>query len=218
MKKMKTMFEREFEGHKIVAVHPKLVPGCEFVLGPDCVPTRKLDGTACMICSRGKVYKRYDCKKGRTAPDNFVPCDDPDPVTGHWPGWVPAENDAIVLEGLYNSGLECVNPFYTGSHSIRCAVDIFEPFTCELVGPKVNGNNDGFPFHMLIPHGTVVLNLERGYVRSKDAVTQEQVLFDKVRQYLEKNVIEGIVFHGPNREMCKIKRSDFGLPWGRPRT
>lgn len=191
-----------------MVVHPKLVPGCEWVLDYPLsheylnitrgvvLATRKLDGTACM-CDEGDWYKRYDCKKGRTAPEGFIPCDDPDPVTGHWPGWVSVDawRDPIMEEALGNiPDTGAWESEYNGQR------------TYELVGPKVNGNNDGFPFHMLIPHGTVILDLDRGYVRSKYATTPEEILFDKVKQYLTKNVIEGIVFHGPDGEMCKIKR------------
>lgn len=39
----------------------------------------------------GKLYKRYDAKRGKPAPDGFEPADEPDAVTGHWPGWVPVD-------------------------------------------------------------------------------------------------------------------------------
>ena len=36
-----------------------------------------------------------------------------------------------------------------------------------------------------------------------------------IRTYLETHVIEGIVFWKDGQPWCKIKRTDFGLPWGR---
>lgn len=35
----------------------------------------------------------------------------------------------------------------------------------------------------------------------------------KIHRYLETHMIEGIVFHRGNGDMCKIKRSDFGFTW-----
>ena len=83
---------------------------------------KKIDGTCCLI-KDGKIYRRYDYKKGRTLPQGAIPCQEaPDPITGHFPHWLLCtENDPI----------------------------------------------------------------------------------------------EGIVFYRGNREMCKIKRSDFGFKWNR---
>ena len=36
-----------------------------------------------------------------------------------------------------------------------------------------------------------------------------------IRTYLETHVIEGIVFWKDGHPRCKIKRKDFGFPWGR---
>ena len=38
--------------------------------------------------------------------------------------------------------------------------------------------------------------------------------FNGIRDYLEKHNIEGIVFWKDGQPQCKIKRSDFGFPWG----
>ena len=38
---------------------------------------------------------------------------------------------------------------------------------------------------------------------------------DGIRTYLETHVIEGIVFWKDGHPRCKIKRKDFGFPWGR---
>lgn len=37
--------------------------------------------------------------------------------------------------------------------------------------------------------------------------------FDGIKKYLEDNHIEGLVFWLNGEPVCKIKRSDFGLPW-----
>lgn len=38
--------------------------------------------------------------------------------------------------------------------------------------------------------------------------------FEGLRANLKNHDLEGIVFHRGNGEMCKIKKSDFGFPWG----
>ena len=37
--------------------------------------------------------------------------------------------------------------------------------------------------------------------------------YEQIKEYLENNYVEGIVFYRGNGEMCKIKRSDFGFEW-----
>lgn len=88
MKKIPLIFKRSFKpnptGRGAVAIlHPQVTPGMERVL-EEAIPTVKLDGTACTVL-QGKLYKRYDAKRGKTPPNDGIPCDQPDPVTGHWP-------------------------------------------------------------------------------------------------------------------------------------
>lgn len=68
MRKIPTLFEREFENHKVVAVKTKVTPGYEWVLNGEGVATVKFDGSCCAIMN-GKFYKRYDAKKGKPLPD-----------------------------------------------------------------------------------------------------------------------------------------------------
>ena len=37
--------------------------------------------------------------------------------------------------------------------------------------------------------------------------------FDGVRQFLTEHLVEGLVFWVGEEPVCKIKRTDFGLPW-----
>jgi hypothetical protein len=70
--------------------------------------------------------------------------------------------------------------------------------TYELVGPKIQGNPDGFAEHTLVPHGSGDdFDVERTYAG--------------IRSFLEGNDWEGIVFHHPDGGMAKVKRRDFGL-------
>ena len=84
MIKIPTIFLRDSKGNLTRGINP----AADFVFMGEGVPTRKWDGQAAMI--RGnKLFKRYDNKKGRTPPQGFEPCQEPDPITGHHPGWVP---------------------------------------------------------------------------------------------------------------------------------
>jgi hypothetical protein len=136
MRKIVSLFEREYEGTRLV--FNEVVPGAEWVLAGEGIATRKFDGTCCMV-QHGKLFKRYDATVGKTPPVGFVPAQDPDATTGHWPGWLPVSDspdDRWHREA------------FTGS----------EPDgTYELCGPKVQGNSDKFDQHVLVPHGKETL-------------------------------------------------------------
>lgn len=100
MQKIISLFKRnydklpmDFNGVTIdpYCVYNEVVPGAEWVLAGEGVATRKWDGMCCKI-ENGALYKRYDVKAGKLAPLNFLPAQDPDPVTGHCPGWLPVYN------------------------------------------------------------------------------------------------------------------------------
>ncbi len=63
MKKMPTLFQREFDNHRVVAIRPELTsPDLAWVLAGEGLATEKIDGACCAIIG-GKFYKRYDAKK-----------------------------------------------------------------------------------------------------------------------------------------------------------
>lgn len=132
MNKIISLFQRNYDGDRLV--RNEVVPGAEWVVAGEGVPTRKWDGTCCKVRD-GRLYKRYDAKHGKPAPVNFEPAQEPDPVTGHWPGWVP------VGDG-------------PDDRWHRAAFKGDEPNgTYELVGPKVQGNPESCENHILVPHG-----------------------------------------------------------------
>ena len=46
----------------------------------------------------------------------------------------------------------------------------------------------------------------------KNSLTQNDLSFEGLRQYLEVTDIEGVVFHDKlSDKMCKIRKSDFGI-------
>jgi len=190
MKKIISLFKRDYEGTRLV--YDEIVEGAEWVIAGEGTATEKIDGTSCLLrYNDGQVelLKRYDAKSGKTPPINFVPAQDPDPVTGHYPGWIPvhADNKADMwyLEGLDN---------YLANNKT------YEYGTFELIGEKVQKNPYGLVGHTLVKHGAKVLD---------DVPTD----FEGLRDYLVSQNIEGIVWHHPDGRMVKIKKRDFGLEW-----
>lgn len=146
MKKIISLFKRDYEGtHK---VFNEVVPGAEWVVNGEGVATQKFDGTCCMV-KNGVLYKRYDAKKGKEAPFGFIAAQDPDPVTGHWPGWVEVGNGN---EDKWH----------------REAFDNQSDGTYELCGPKVQGNPEGLSKHRLIRHGAIEVFAPRDYESLKE--------------------------------------------------
>lgn len=184
MKKIPCLFQRIFNGRKAADITSDVTPGCEWVLAGEGTASRKWDGTACAVIG-GVLHKRYDAKPGKQAPPGSIPCQDPDPVTGHWPHWVPVSEQ---------------NP--ADKHHLAAWAQLapLPDGTYELVGPAINGNPEGLSELALRAHGDVVLDVPR--------------TFDGLREFLDANLIEGIVFAHPDGRACKIRRNDFGMPWG----
>lgn len=192
MKKISSLFARNYDGDR--QVRDEVVPGSEWVQLGEGVATVKIDGTSCMMRG-GKLYKRYDRKEDRPAPEGWEACEDvPNEHTGHWPGWVPVTgkpDDKWHVEGLVTAfpDWEKIPP---------------PDGTYELVGPKVQGNLYGLTSHELRVHGG-----------EKLPDPQPPRTFVELKTWFEANAIEGIVWHHSDGRMVKIKRRDFGLPWGK---
>ena len=192
MKKIPSLFIREFEGHNVKNITEQVTPGCEWVINGEGIATEKYDGTCCLIQDK-KLYKRYDAKQGKQPPEGAIPCQpEPDPITTHWPHWVlVSENkpdDKWFIEAWNKLDKEnLVNGTY------------------ELCGPHFQTNPYDLEYDAFYKHGDKVLeNVPR--------------TFKGIKNYLENHYIEGIVFHRENGEMCKIKRTDFGFIWNNKRS
>ena len=194
MKKIPTLFKRVFENHEVVAVTADITPGCEeaFLNG---IATVKVDGSCCAVID-GVFYKRYDAKKGKKAPVGAIPCCDPDPITGHHPHWVKVDSnnsaDKWFVEAYRNRCDELNGSFISSGLKLKDG-------TYEAVGPHFQGNPYGYSTDILERHGSIEIEIER--------------TFESVMKYLTEHEIEGIVFWLNDEPVCKIKRSDFGLPW-----
>lgn len=188
MRKIKTLFKRDFDTprHPIIAEYND---GVEWVINGEGLPTRKYDGTSVLIRD-GKAYKRYELKDGKTAPEGFELADH-DEVTGKSMGWVPispdAPEDKYHREALPGGHVEDL-PMLDGTY--------------ELIGPKVQGNDEKADKHTLIRHAEATVY---NYVPTE---------FEELKAWLETQDIEGIVWHHTDGRMVKIKKKDFGLKRG----
>lgn len=179
MKKIISLFQRNYEGDHLV--RNEVVPGAEWVLNGEGIATQKWDGTCCLWFET-TLWKRFDCKEAREAPSGFIPAQDPDPITKHWPGWVPITDKPEDI--WFREALVFQEPTRDGTY--------------ELCGPKINGNPEGLEVHQLIRHGAATcIPFER--------------TFDGIREFLANGWMEGIVWHRENGDMVKIKAKDFGI-------
>lgn len=199
MRKIPTLFKRDPETHLVTQ---EITPGCEWVIedSKNTIATRKYDGISCLI-KNNRIYKRYDCKKGKKPPAGFIPAQEPDKITGHYPGWLECNpnnpEDKYHFEGLLNlyETESQYNIFYTFLNS-----------TYELIGEKIQGNPENIMGHQLILHG-------------RETIPIGEISYNTIKEYLEITDIEGIVFYYGNicpayATMCKIKKKDFGLKRG----
>ena len=220
MKKVPNVFVRDWEGDRTKVLN-QYEPECMWVGAGQGVATKKFDGTAVLIAryfpnslvspALGdrlakdgvkyslKYFKRYDAKNGKTPPANFLPAQpEGDPVTGHWPGWVPIDG-AAPQDARHAEAITALQ------NSARFVYQII-PGTYELCGPKVNGNPENLTSHLLIRHGKVRYpNFPRSY--------------EGIRDMLVSLNIEGVVFwrypelasNDDRQQMAKIRLADFGL-------
>lgn len=188
MKKIPTLFKREFENHRVKRILPEVTEGCEWVLKGEGVATVKFDGSCCAIID-GLFYKRYDAKKGRKPPKGAIPCSKPDPITGHWPHWVKVDRDKPEDKWF----IEALN------HYIYYHPRLSDG-TYEAIGKHFNGNPYKMDSDTLVPHGQRIINVERS--------------FEGIKSVLKIYNIEGLVFWKDGEPQCKIKKRDFGFEWG----
>jgi hypothetical protein len=125
---------------------------------------------------------------------DFEPAADVDPETGKQPGWVPVGDgpqDRWHREAFGSLAVQ-YGPVPDGTY--------------ELLGPKVQGNPEGFEQHILFRHdlAQILAGAPRDY--------------DGLADYLADLPYEGIVWHWPQPDgsvrMAKIKKRDF--PRGGP--
>ena len=180
MKKTSSLFQRNYETDR--QVRDEIVPGAEWVAAGEGIATQKLDGTSCLVRA-GRLYKRHDAKAGKTPPPGFAAAQEPDPKTGHWPGWVPVGEE--TADRWHRAAWAAMSPPIADG-------------TYELCGPKIQGNPENLAEHTLLRHGAILL-------------PEVPRTFAALRDWLETHNVEGVVWHHPDGRMVKIKARDFGL-------
>lgn len=188
MKKIISLFQRNHDGDRLV--RDEVTPGAEWVLTGVGKATRKWDGTCCMI-QGGRFYKRYEVKRGKKPPVDFLPANDVDSITGKQHGWVP------VGDGPEDKWHR--RAFNDRNLLAQPLSDAFSG-TYELCGPMVQGNPECLPRHILIPHG----------ISDVSDVSAPRT-FDELAEWFQGMDIEGVVWHHPDGRMVKIKAEDFGI-------
>ena len=191
MKKIPSLFARNYETDR--KVRDEIPPESQWVAEGYGVATRKWDGMAVLI-QDGLAFKRYDAKKGRSIPPEFIPAQPAaDPNTGHWPGWVPATgpDSKYIQEALQWARIHLF------PHSA------IPDGTYEACGPAIGtrhgSNPENLSEHILVIHG-------------QDKLLDAPRNFNDLMTYLSDKSIEGIVWHHPDGRMVKIKKNDFPYP------
>lgn len=181
MIKLSTVFKKDPNdlGRVVNSINPENV----WAITGEGIPTRKFDGTSCAIIE-GRLYKRYDAKKGKEAPEGAIPCQEADINSGHHPHWILCSRNDNASKYHFE------------------AFDLLEnkeDGTYELCGEKIQGNPEKIEGHKLIKHGSEILYFM-------------DFSFEGLKKYLHETDIEGIVFHHKeDGRMCKIRKSDFGI-------
>lgn len=134
MRKIPTVFARDFEHSNGRYVTRTVTPGCEWVLDGEGWATRKFDGT-CVMFDGFEWYSRREVKEGKTPPPDFQSVEN-DTTTGKVVGWEPMEASGFRKFFEEAAGQEK-----------------WTPGTYELCGPKINGNPEEFSMHVLVRHG-----------------------------------------------------------------
>ena len=178
MKKVPTIFERDWDGDRSRVLDiPN--PDCNWVFSGLGIATRKIDGTSCLV-RNGRLFKRRELRKGGIPPDDFETVGY-DQETGKTVGWMPVDDGPDDAR-----------------HREAFVPDLADG-TYELVGPKVQGNPEGYLAHTLVAHSGLTLE------------EQPPRTFAGLKAWLAGRDIEGVVWHCPDGRMAKIKLRDFGL-------
>lgn len=205
MKKIPTLFERDWEGDRSRVVDV-VNPAAQWVADGEGVATRKYDGTACAIIG-GVLYKRHALTVPNGSGQSVMSVVDPEGATVAVPdGFVLVDIEASPgRKGPVTKAIGWL-PVGDGPEDqwAREAFEFIRPDrrrdgTYELIGPKIQGNPEGVADHILGRHDTAAEYLDA----PRD--------FAGLRAWLDGRDIEGLVWHHPDGRMAKIKLRDFGL-------
>lgn len=180
MQKIPTLFVRNPDDRRHVL--RDVNPECEWVIDGFGVATRKYDGTCVTLDEAGAWWARREVKPGKNIPAGYQIVQH-DETTGKLVGWEPIAQSAFAKYHAEAAGIRTSWP-----HG-----------TYELCGPKVNGNPEDLERHTLIRHATA----------ERVAPDLDCRSYDEIREFLARHQWEGLVYHGPNGLMAKVKKRDF---------
>jgi hypothetical protein len=180
VKKIPTYFDRDWSGDRSRVV-PTVNPDCRWVADGEGVATQKIDG-ACAMIRDGKLFKRREMSARQQMPVGFELVAT-DLNTDKAVGWLPVGDgpEDRWFREAFGEGL----PWQDGTY--------------ELLGPKVQGNPEGYGAHVLISHDQLLMS------------DQPPRDFDGLRAWMSGQNIEGVVWHHPDGRRAKLKLRDFGL-------
>ena len=158
MKKIPTVFVREYENHKVTNTTSEFTSEDTKFAFENGIATVKYDGACCAIID-GELYKRYDAKNGKKAPQGAIPCCEADPITGHHPHWVKVDENNPADKWFVEA--------YKNTENLTDG-------TYEAVGVHFQGNPYGYENDCLIRHG-------------EDVLEDIPRTFDGIKDFLEKN-------------------------------
>jgi hypothetical protein len=173
--------------------------------------TAKVDGTCCWIHD-GELWARQDIKKGRTAPEGWVPTNGTEPdAGGHLIGFRPlAAGDKWHRDALTDNSTSGL--FIESNNYVVRPLSDFENATVELVGPKINGNKHGLEKHALIVHGSIDVT---------ESIGDRWICHETMIEWLTTDgaKYEGVVVHMSDGSCYKTHRGHVKmntLNWGVP--
>lgn len=188
MRKIPTLFKKQYDsnGRFSGVSHEFTNENCKTALLYG-VPTVKFDGSACAIIN-GKLYKRFDYRGNGVLPDGCIPCQTHEDLEGHFPVWLPCKPFTGEDKWFYAAYYNYPRKWTDGSY--------------EAIGKHFNGNVYGLDFDVLVKHGNVLI---RESLKS----------YEEIEAYLKSHSIEGIVWWYDGKPVCKIRRKDFFIKWGK---
>jgi uncharacterized protein DUF5565 len=194
VRKIPTLFRRDPDQPALITrdVHPD----CQWVLDGEGLATRKFDGSCVGFFAvengaplvhggrhsgdGGVWLARREVKPGKPAPAGFI-AEQSDPATSKTVGWEPIEQSSFVK--LFNEAVPRLGAYpYYGTY--------------ELCGPRINGNPENFALHTLVRH------------ESAERLKGVPLDFDGLIAWLLRQTCEGVVWHGPDGLMAKLKVRD----------
>jgi hypothetical protein len=168
MKKMTTVFQRKRIPNQDVKVDD--APGhTNWVIEGEGIATRKWDGQAVLV-QDGKFFARYDAKHGKTPPPDFIPAQpDPDPITGHWPGWRPVVKSDKPINLSIQWWQKNIGDLPDGTYE---AVG-------PLIGTRHGKNPENLDEQILVRHGVDILDVpDRSFKGIKEFLRDKKLEVD----------------------------------------